>query len=324
VSAAPALLAGRRGRLAALLAAVALGEALLAVLFAGTLDRMLASPSDPLMPALAAGGLALLASLALLAQRWIGEDFAQSFVIDCREALFRAVTRHAGEGRDSPWLTGLINDMAALRNYALRGTVRLWTSMISAGGAGLWVLLTMPAQRVALLPLLLGALALALLASPLAQAIGEQRSQRGRLNRFLVRRVRAEMAGKRPAKGRGFRTLGNLSGDLGTLSVHRARWAGALDAVATLAGLAAALTLGIKAVGNGAGTALAGDLMLVAFIGARLLETARALHARIGGGIALDRLERKLSRPVRGRASHSRPVGKRAAIEPTTIKESIP
>lgn len=296
MSHAPRLLAGQRRGLAAVLCALALGEALLAVLFAATLDRLMAQAGPPLLPLLAACGFALIAGAALLLQRWVGEIFAQGFVTDCRTALFRAVTCHAGKGGDARWLTVLINDLNALRNYALRGTVRLWTSVTAAGAAAAWVALTMPHLRAGLAPLLIGAGAITLMIWPLSHAITAQRAERGRLNRFLVRRVRAELATKPVTNGHGFRRLADLSSGLAQAAIRRAARAGALDAIATLAGLAATLIIVWQSV-RGQGTAgLAGGLMLFGFIAARLLESARALHARIGGRIALDRLEERLTR----------------------------
>lgn len=307
MSAVPRLIAGRRRGLAAVLAGLALGEALLAVLFAGAIDRLLANAAAPVAPALAAGGLAVMAGLTLLAQRWVGEGFAQGFVTDCRGALFEAMTRYAGEGRDARWLTSLINDMAALRNYALRGTVRLWTSVIAASAAAVWVCVTMPHLRLALIPIMLGAAGIVLLIWPLSRAITRQRSQRGRLNRFMVRRVRAELAGDPATKGHGFRKLAVLSGDLARSSVRRAISAGAMDAIATLAGLAAAMVIVWQALATGVETGLAGSLTLLGFIAARLLESARALHARIGGRIALQRLSRLLSSASQGHPPRDHP-----------------
>lgn len=327
-TAAPRLLSGSRMKLAVLLAALALGEALLAVLMAETIDRLLSGGTLLALPALpVAAGLAGLAGLALLTERWVGERFAQSFVIDCRAALFKAVTRHRGEGKDARWLTGLVNDMAALRNYALRGTVRLWTSALSAGGAIVWVALTMPCERTALLPLAAGTGCMILLARPLARAIDSQRSQRGRMNRFFVRRVRIEMAGKPVTNGHGFRTLASLSDELGRLSVRRAIVAGAMTAVIALAGLLATLMIAVTALASGNGAGIAGSLTLIAFISTRLMETSRALHARIGGGIALARLAQKLARPAKPQRRADRSTTP-PSVEPVSaqlaIKEPIP
>ncbi len=280
-----------------MLVVLAVGEAGLAVLFAAALDRLLIDQGASAMPVLGAAGLVLMAGLVMLVARWMGEKFAQGFVTDCRAALFRAVTRHAGEGGDARWVTVLINDLAALRNYALRGTVRLWTSATAASAAAVWVFLTMPDLRASLVPLVFGAFAILLLVWPLTRAITRQRSQRGRLNRFLVRRVRAELAGEPSTRGHGFRKLSVLSNDLAHAAIHRAASAAAMDAVATLAGLAAALVIVWQTIGSQDTAGLAGNLTLLGFIAGRLLESARALHARIGGRIALERLSRLLARP---------------------------
>jgi hypothetical protein len=306
MTAAPPLLAGKRRGLAALLAVLALGEAVLTVLFAAALDRLLAADHPPALSLLAAGGCAAMIGAALLLQRWVGEDFAQGFVADCRAAIFEEVTCHPGTEGDARWLTVLLNDMAALRNYALRGTVRLWTSVLAASAAALWVGLTMPQLRPALLPLLMGAGAIMLLVWPLSRAITGQRQARGRLNRFLVRRVRAELSGNVSPKGHGFGKLATLSHSLAQASVRRARRAGTMDAVAALAGLAAALAA-VWELRSGIGAAsIAGSLTLLGFIAARLLDSARALHARAGGRIALARLERLLASSSRERDLRTR------------------
>jgi hypothetical protein len=317
VTAAPRLLAGRRRGLAAALVALAIGEALLVVLFAARLDQLLAGPA-PALSALAAGaGIAAAVATALLLQRWVGESFAQGYVADCRAALYAAVVRWRGatsSEEGARWLTGLINDMASLRNYALRGSVRLWTSATAAGAAGLWLVLAMPQLRVGLVPLVLGTAIILLLTLPLSGAILVQRRERGRLNRFMVRRVRADLQAGPPRKGNGYRKLGSLSATLARAAVTRAAAIGAMEAIATLAGLAAALVLVWQAGGRGGHAGVAGHLTVIGFIAARLLESVRALHARIGGRIALDRLAGLIaSAPPRRRSRRSQQARSRAA-----------
>ncbi|WDA40981.1 hypothetical protein [Erythrobacter sp. BLCC-B19] len=317
MTAAPRLLAGRRRGLAAALVALAIGEALLVVLFAARLDQLLTGPT-PAPSALAAGmGIAATAATALLLQRWVGESFAQGYVADCRAALYAAVVRWRGAAPSeggARWLTGLINDMASLRNYALRGSVRLWTSATAAGVAGLWVALTMPQLRIGLVPLLLGTAIILIQAFPLSRAIVMQRRERGRLNRFMVRRVRADLEGGSPRKGNGTRKLASLSATLARAAVTRAAAIGAMEAIATLAGLAAALVLVWQAGGRGGHAGIAGHLTVIGFIAARLLESVRALHARIGGQIALDRLAGLIaSAPPRNRPQRSGTTRSRAA-----------
>jgi len=296
----PRLLAGPRRWLAAVLVALAIGEALAAVVFSAQINHLLADRAVDAVVLAKACSIAIFAAAALLLQRWVGENFAQRYVADCRAALFAAMAQQRGastKGADARWVTVLINDMAALRNYALRGTVRLWTSAIAAGAAAAWAAMTLPLLRISLIPLALGAVLIALLSAPLSRAVSAQRKERGRLNRFLVRRVQIELASEPERRGHGFRKLDALSNDLSQAAVRRAARAGAMEAAATLAGLVAALSLALvwQASGEAGHAGLAGGLTLLGFIAARQLESARALHARIGGRIALDRLAQRLA-----------------------------
>lgn len=106
MSAAVPMLAGKRRRLAGLLAVLALGAAVLALLLAAAIDRVLAAAHAPLMPMLAAGGCAVMLGASLLLARWAAEDFAQDFVIDCRAAILADVA--ANGDRDTRWLAVLV------------------------------------------------------------------------------------------------------------------------------------------------------------------------------------------------------------------------
>ncbi len=324
---APPLLHGRRRGLAAVLVALAMGEALLVVLFAARLDHLLSSLAPAPGTVAIAIAIAAAAAAALMLQRWVGELFAQDFVADCRAAVFAALVRQRGTiaatAAESRWLTALINDMASLRNYALRGTVRLWTSATAAGAASLWVAAAIPQLRIGLVPLGLGAAAILLLTVPLSRAILDQRQVRGRLNRFMVRRVQADAR-----RGHGFRKLASLSDALSRAAVRRAARVGAMESAATLSGLLAALLL-VRQTGGPAGAAgIAGHLTLIAFIAARLLESARALQARIGGRIALDRLAGLIADappPRRARsANRLRPVAARRRKAKAACAEHTP
>jgi hypothetical protein len=169
---APHLIAGKRRGLALLLGLLALAEALLAVLFAGAIDRALAGAptllAPPLMPLLAASGYAVMLGASVLLARWVGEDFAQSYIADCRTAILAEAARPdtPGAGAETRWLTVLLNDTPMLRHSALGGAVRLGTSMLAGGAAAGWIALTMPPLRPALLPLLLAAAGIVLLLFP--------------------------------------------------------------------------------------------------------------------------------------------------------------
>lgn len=290
----PRLLAPARRNAALLLALLALGQALAAVLFAEAIDGLLAASANAgPRAALPAVALGLAGGTLLGAERWVAERFAQSFVTDCRAALFDAVIRNAGDGNEARWLSGLVNDMTALRNYALRGTIRLWTSALAAVAAAGWLVLSGPAQRLAMIPLAIGAVLVVAMVRPLGRAIAAQRTERGRLNRFLIRRVRAEMAGAPAPRGHGRNKLVALSATLRRRIEVRAANAGAMDAIASACGALAAAILVLRAPGE---SGLVGSLTVIGFIAARLLETSRALHARTGGTIALTRLSRLLAR----------------------------
>jgi len=293
----PRLLAGQRWRIGLVLGLVALSQAGLAAGFSETIGSLAARStggrSGAVMIALA---LALAIGLAMLAERATAERLAQSFVIDCRASLFDAVIRNRGQGNEARWLTGLVGDLSALRNYAIRGSVKLWTSLLAGAGASGWLAVSSPRQSIVLLPFLAGLVLLAGITLPLRRAIARQRGSRGRLNRFVLRRVRIEMAGAPCPRGHGTRRLCELSGQLSADIERRALVFGTMEFVASVSGTVAALVLVTTAPASGSTGALIGQVSLVGFIAAQMLAAARALHARAGGHIALDRLANLLAR----------------------------
>ena len=293
----PRLIARDRRASAAQLAILALAQAGLAAAFAGEIGALAAaSPAAaaliaPIAMAIAAGG-------ALAMERYVAERFAQSFVIDCRAALFDSVIRHRGEGGDARWLTGLVGDMTALRNYAMRGSVKLVTAALSGCAALLWLMIGYPAFALAAVPLLVALALLVPVARLLSGTIARQRKERGRLTRFLIRRVRIEMSGQPTPNGHGRRNLASLSGTLAAKAIERASLVGGMEAVALTAGMASSLALILAGGGQDAGTLLAG-FAIIGFAATRLLEAVRALHARIGGTVSLLRLQALIDRPRR-------------------------
>ena len=290
----PRVISGNRRGLALLLALLALGEALLAVLFAAAIDRVLnEAPSammPPLMPLLAAGGCAVMLGASVLLARWVGEDFAQSYSDDCRTAIMTAaVGSPAATAAETRWLAVLLNDMPILRHSALGGAVQLGTSMLAGSAAAGWIALTMPPLRPALLPLLLAAGGIVLLLFPLTRAIAAQRGARGRLERVMIARVRGAAA---PGMDRD--PLDTLRSAAARTARRRARGAGWMDALAMLGGLMAALGAVIET-RAAAATGIAGSLMLLGYLAARLLAIAHALHAHASGRSARARLAELLA-----------------------------
>ncbi len=290
---APKLLAGKRRGLGLLLALVAVAQAALAAAFAEAISAMVGQGAAG---GVAASGLALAFGAAMLAERWTAERFAQSFVMDCRSGLFESVIRNRGEGQEARWLTSLVGDLSAIRNYAVRGSVKLWTSMLAGLVASAWLIHTAPAMTMVLLPFLVGIVLIIGATSLLQREIAQQRNARGRLNRFLLRRVRIEMSGVPSPRGHGRLRLDELSSQLRSRVERRAFVFGTMELLAAVAGGIATVLLVTMPSAAGSAAALVGQISLIGFISSRLLETARALHARVGGRIALDRLAVLLAR----------------------------
>ncbi len=298
----PQLLAKPRRRAALGLGVIALTQAALAAGFATQIGALGEAPGGA--AALVVPLLLLLGSgIALIAERRVAEAFAQSFVTDCRAALFDNVIRRRGAGGEARWLTGLVADMTAIRNYAVRGSVKLFTSALAGGGALLWLVVAYPAFRVATLPLFTAMLLVVPMASILAMAIADQRFERGRLNRFVIRRVRIEADGQPSPNGHGRKKLRNLSEALGALACRRALLFGIMESIVLIGGMAASMIVILAAAccstGNGSGGSALAGFAIIGFAATRLLEAVRALHARIGGTIALERLDQMVRRPTR-------------------------
>ncbi len=299
----PKLLAKERRYLGLLLALVAIAQAAFAAAFADAISAMVGQTNVNATVALI---LATAFGVAMLAERWIAERFAQSFVLECRVEIFESVIRNRGEGHEARWLTSLVGDLTAIRNYAVRGSVKLWTSMLAGIVASAWFISSSPTMAIALLPILIGFALVIGTTFLLRRVISEQRNTRGRLNRFLIRRVRIEMAGAPSPRGHGRLRLVELSGGLRGKVERRALIFGTMELLAGVAGGVATVLLITKQVDLNATAALVGQISLIGFISTRLLETARALHARAGGRIALDRLANLLARDpatARGRST---------------------
>lgn len=298
----PRLIEGSRRNVAALLVAVALGQGLAAAAGADAIRRTIETVPGPAPgPALMVAGLGLAAGLATLGERWVGERLAQSYVNDARRQLFEALIASGRSSREGRWLTPFVSDLAALRNWAARGPVRLATASLSTVAASLWFATAWPALSAALLPFALCLVAMAAAMPALRGAIASQRTVRGALTRFLIRRVRAEVAGICSPRGHGRKGLAERASELSRLAERRAAVAGVLEAAAVLAGALSALAVVVLVQlrpeqGQGA---LIGGLALAGFIASRFLEISRALHAHVGGRIALLRLGQLLSGPSR-------------------------
>jgi ABC-type multidrug transport system fused ATPase/permease subunit len=293
----PQLTAGPRRPVLILLVALAFGQAGLAAAGSGALGQTMDAPSDALLPTAAiAAAFVILAGIALLGERRFAERLAQSLVHDTRRQLFETVIAQGRGTREERWLTPLVGDLAALRNWAARGVIRLWTTAVAAVCGATWIAVQSPEAALALAPLLLGLLLCLACAVRLHRSVGDQRRARGRLTRFLIRRVRAEVGGTAAAGRHGRRELDSRSRGLTCLAESRAGWAAAMEMVMMIAAGLSALTLVWLYRSDTADAAgLIASLTLLAFVGSRLVEFSRALHAHIAGRIARQRMAQLLA-----------------------------
>lgn len=297
----PSLVAPQRRAVVAVLLVVALIQGVAAAGSAEAIRIAIGARADAmLMPALVIAAMAMTAGVAVLGERWVGERLAQSYVIDTRRCLFDAVIAQGSSGREARWLTPLVSDLAALRNWAARGPVRLVTASLAGSAATIWFLIAWPRHGVALVPMGIGLVLIMLGTRQLTHVIAEQRRERGALTSFLIRRVRAEVSARISPRGHGRNGLALRSARLGLKAERRAFVVGIMEATAVTAGALSALALVVAAVDSSSvdkGALIAG-LALIAFIATRLLEIARALHAHVGGKVAQRRIARLLGDPV--------------------------
>lgn len=285
-----------RGRIVWLAALMlsAIGQAAAAAAFAEVLGAALAAPGEARIMALLALIAALMAG-ASFAERLIGEIVAQSYIHSVRTALFEALIAHRGTTSEAQWLNPLINDLGALRNWAARGPVRLWTAAVALVLALGYFFLRYPQLVLAMLPFALCVSAVLLLAPPLRRAIREQRRVRGGLTRFIVRRARKEASGAIRGNRHGRAALAKRSLELGQRAVARARIFALLEGLATAAPAAALLAIVIAADSAGLDQRMTiAAIALLSFAGTRQLEIVRAVHASIGGQVARARIARVL------------------------------
>jgi ABC-type multidrug transport system fused ATPase/permease subunit len=281
-----------------LLVAIAMVQAGAAAAGAAALGDTIAAPAGALVAAaVPAAVFAILAGLAIIAERMVAERLAQSLVHDVRITIFEGVIAFGRGTSEERWLTPLVGDLAALRNWAARGVVRLWTSGLAALGGLAWFIFSWHEQLAALIPFGLAMLIFPVFAGRLNATISAQRVERGRLTRFLIRRVRAEIGGAVHRGRHGRKCLNSRSLLLTDWARRRSKWAAMMEAAMLVAGGLAALLL---VIGHRTGTGDAGELVaalaLIGFIASRALEFARALHAHCAGLIARDRLHAVFAR----------------------------
>ncbi len=294
----PALFGPGRRVLAIALAGSGLAQAGGAAVAAAAASAALADPAcgAPLVGAMVLGGGFLAGAFWL--ERRIGEGLAQSLVADLRQRLFGAsiaVAHRLDRGRLA---VPFVGDLAAVRNWAARGPIRLLGAGLAFAGGMAALAALHPSLWPSAVPLGLAPLAAAPVGRRLRRTISRQRDIRGGMTRFVLRRL--ERHGRQPdagaARARDAEALAERSRRLAEISVARAAMAADLEALAVLAGgLAGALAVFGTIVGAGSPAGAAGALALVGFVAARLRDMARAEHARIAGEVALRRIAARLA-----------------------------
>lgn len=244
-------------------------------------------------------GTAATAAAAGFAERFVGERLAQAYVLDLRKRLFAASVLAAGEVDQARLMIPFVGDLTAVRNWAARGPAAIITASTAALGAAGLLALQAPVLAPGLLPLGLALLAMRFLRARLSLLIGDQRRVRGRLTRFVMERLRRAARQQRrqaPMANPGDAArLSSRAERLADVSVRRAKLVGMMDASALFAGgLSLLLILALAAHSDVGAAAVISVVGLAAFVSARVLDVARALHALAGGEVALDNLEARL------------------------------
>lgn len=248
-------------------------------------------------------GTAVTAAAAGFCERFVGEKLAQAYVLDLRQRLFAASILAAGHVDEARLMIPFVGDLTAVRNWAARGPAAIMTASAAALGAAVLLAVQAPWLALGLSPLLLALLVLRFLYARLSLLIGDQRRVRGRLTRFVMERLR------RAARRQRLQTGGTQAGDVARLasraerlarvSVRRAQLVGMMDGSALFGGgLSLLAILALAARGEAAAAAVISVVGLAAFVSARVLDIARALHALAGGEVALDNLEIRLRPPL--------------------------
>ncbi|HQS68067.1 MULTISPECIES: hypothetical protein [unclassified Novosphingobium] len=292
----PLLSDARRWQFAALVGTGAL-QAGTATVSAGLVGA--AITANALSPLLLGGllGSALLTGAAGLAERYFGERLAQSYVLRLREKLFAAAIPTLGQVEESRLLMPFVGDLTAVRNWAARGPAALLTATVAALATSLLLLAQHPQLATGLLPLLAATALLLWLARLLAGRITEQRRVRGQLTRFVMRRLRVpsdeELATRRRVRRADKRRLAWRAQLASDIAIRRATVVGVMDAVA-LAGGGLGIFVLLAIAGTARDESLIAGLALIGFIASRLVEVSRALHACVGGKVALEQIETRL------------------------------
>lgn len=310
----PGLLDNGRGRLMAVLLAVALGQLAATILVARGVHLAVDAPPVSPGPIAAIAALAVCAYMLEAVQRRLCEGLGQAYVTDVRDVLFGHLLRVDGDvlqrRRHGAMLQSFVGDLTALRQWVSEGIMRGAVALLGIAGLLAWLATRGPAM--ASLHFALIAVAIisgVLLLRPLDRVVREVRRTRGQVAGFASERLAAaatiQVSGRISSEQRRLR---HRAGKFNAAVVRRAWLTGFLRGIAPLAVALMMLATAGFAQGQTAGS-LAGQFVVIGLLGVGLRDLARAGQLLIPGRVSRERLRAMLALPT----VPSRPERKRKA-----------
>lgn len=305
----PQFFTGRRRWLFALLLALSFAQVGFGVAAAGAVSSLFAALSSPATTS-NLGWAELLAAITAIAltefgRRWTTEALGLDYAHQVRMVLFERLLRRPYRGGSSRSrgnvLLPFVGDLTALRQWWADGVARGSSSALIALGLCLYLGWANPMLGLALAAMVAAALVLiALFASPYARATRDQRRERGVLTGLISDRISA--AHTVLALGglqRELRQVDRRIGRMNRAALRRARWSGAMRAVAASAHLAGTLAvLLVASVLAASGTMamhhIVGTLTLTGLLGGCIGDLVRACELAIPASISRERITARL------------------------------
>lgn len=306
----PLFFTGRRKLLFAVLLLLSFSQVGFGIAAAGAVSKLFAGLSQAAaldnfaVATLVAAVMAI--GSAEFGRRWTTEALGLDYAHTVRMVLFERLLRRSYRGGNSrsrgSVLLPFVGDLTALRQWWADGVARGTSSAVIAFGLCLYLGWHEPVLGLALGGLVLGALCLiGLLAIPYGHATSSQRRERGAMTGLISDRI---------ASAHSVFALGGLQRELRQVdkrivrmnkaALIRARWSGAMRAIAASAHLAGTLvTLLVATVLAGSEAMeihrVVGSMTLVGLLGGCIGDLVRSCELAIPARISRRRLEMRLN-----------------------------
>ncbi|MDO7837158.1 ABC transporter ATP-binding protein [Sphingobium sp. HBC34] len=306
----PSFFTGRRRFLFAVLLLLSFAQVAFGVAAADAVSKLFAGLSraavlDRFAVATLVGAVLAIGS-AEFGRRWTTEALGLDYAHTVRMVLFERLLRRPYRGGRSRSrgnvLLPFVGDLTALRQWWADGVARGTSSTVIAIGLCLYLGWHEPVLALALGGLVLGALCLiAFLAIPYGRATSSQRRERGAMTGLISDRVAsAHSVFALGGLQRELRQIDRRIARMNKAALIRARWSGAMRAIAASAHLAGTLvTLLVATVlaGNGAMEIhrVVGSMTLVGLLGGCIGDLVRSCELAIPAHISRQRLETRLN-----------------------------